>query len=332
MNKYKVGIVGLGFIGRKHVQVVEHHEDLELVAVCDIEKSKMQSLSCYQTTDFEDFLQQVLDIVVICTPNYLHSPQTIKALQAGFHVICEKPLAIKSEDALKMMEIAHLHQRKLFCMLQNRYSPIVQWLKNIMNTQKLGEIFWVQVNCFWNRDERYYQKSDWKGKLFKDGGVLYTQFSHFTDILIYLFGHLNAIQNAQFWNFNHQEMIEFEDSGCLNFRLMHDVQVNFNYSISCYEKNLESSITILGEKGTVKVGGQYMNEILACTIKDYELPTIAEVPPANQYGSYQGSASNHQAVYEEFLKVLKGENAQISSILDAYYSVQLIEEIYKRRV
>lgn len=329
---YKVGIVGLGFIGRRHAQVVHDHENLELKAVCDIDALKIQEYPCFKTTQFDEFVEQDLDVAVIATPNYLHAEQTILALKKGLHVICEKPLSIKGEEALRMIEVANFHQRKLFCMLQNRYSSIVQWLKSLVVNQKLGKIFWVQVNCFWNRDERYYQNSDWKGKLFKDGGVLYTQFSHFTDILIYLFGHLRSVQTAQFWNFNHQKMIEFEDTGCLNFRLANDVEVNFNYSISCYEKNLESSLTILGDKGTVKIGGQYMNQILACNIQDSEVPSIGEVPPANQYAGYQGSASNHLSVYEEFLKVLNGEPAQISSIIDAFYSVQLIEEVYKRRI
>ncbi len=329
---YKVGIVGLGFIGKKHAQVIENHKDLELKVVCDIDNQKIDHFFCFKTPNFEEFLKQDIDIAIIATPNYLHAEHTIQALKNGFHVICEKPLALKSQDALQMIETANFHQKKLFCMLQNRYSPIVQWLKSLILENQLGKIFWVQVNCFWNRDGRYYQNSDWKGKLLKDGGVLYTQFSHFTDILIYLFGQMTSIQNAQYWNFNHQKMIEFEDTGCLNLRLVNNVDVNFNYSISAYEKNLESSITILGEKGTVKIGGQYMNEVLACNIENYEIPYIEKIPPANQYTGYQGSASNHQSVYEEFLNVLNGKPALISSITDAFYSVQMIEELYKRRI
>ncbi len=329
---YKVGIVGLGFIGKKHAQVIENHKNLELKAVCDIDNQKIEHFSCFKTSSFDEFIKKDLEIVIIATPNYLHAEHSIQALKNGLHVICEKPLALKSLDALQMIETANFHQKKLFCMLQNRYSPIVQWLKSLILKNQLGKIFWVQVNCLWNRDERYYQNSDWKGKLSKDGGVLFTQFSHFTDILIYLFGHLTSIQNARFWNFNHQKMIEFEDTGCLNFRLANHVEVNFNYSISSYEKNLESSITILGEKGTVKIGGQYMNEILACNIENYNLPNIDKIPTANQYDGYQGSASNHELVYEEFLHVLSGKPAEISSITDAFYSVQMIEELYKRRI
>lgn len=329
---YKVGIVGLGFIGQKHAQLVQNHKDLELKAVCDIQNEKIENYPCFKTTNFEEFLKLNLDIVIVATPNYLHAEHTIQALKNDCHVICEKPLALKSEDALKMIEIAKIHQKILFCMLQNRYSPIIQWLKNLILSNQLGRIFWVQVNCFWNRDERYYQNSLWKGKLLKDGGVLYTQFSHFVDILIYLFGHLTSIRYTQFWNFNHQKMIEFEDTGCLNFLLANDIEVNFNYSISSYKKNLESSITILGENGTVKIGGQYLNEIIACHITNYQIPSFESIPPANQYPGYQGSASNHQAVYEEFLKVLEGKPGNISSIIDAFLSVQLIEEIYKRRI
>ncbi len=329
---YKVGIVGLGFIGQKHLQVVQNMENLVLTAVCDIQKEKIRNVNAYQTTNYEEFLEQSLDFVVIATPNYLHASQTIRALEKGYHVLCEKPLAINSEDARTMLEVARFYQRKLFCMLQNRYSPIVQWIKSLIINNILGKVFWVQVNCFWNRDERYYSHSDWKGKLWQDGGVLYTQFSHFTDILIYLWGHLSTLDYAQFWNFNRQTLIEFEDTGTFNFRLAAGVHVNFNYTISSYEKNLESSITIFGEKGTVKIGGQYMNEVLACQIQDYQIPSIEFSVSPNQYPGYQGSASNHQWVYEEFIKVLGGKEPQIASVMDAFYSVQLIEEVYKRRV
>ncbi len=328
---YKIAVVGIGFIGKKHIQILQNLKEFELAGICDINKEKLQGYNIYKTTNFDDLLKQKFDVVVIATPNYLHAKQTIQALQKGFHVICEKPLAINTQDALQMLEVAQLQNRVLFCMLQNRYSPIVQWLKNIILENKLGKIFWVQVNCFWNRDERYYNNSDWKGKLLKDGGVLFTQFSHFTDILIYLFGHLTNIHYAQFWNFNHQKMIEFEDSGSLNFQLSNKVLVNFNYTISTFKQNLESSITIFGEKGTIKIGGQYMNEILFCNIIDHEIPRLPPTPPANQYAGYQGSASNHQYVYEEFIQVLKGHKPTVLSLLDAFYSVNMIEEIYKRR-
>jgi predicted dehydrogenase len=327
---YKVGIVGVGFIGKKHAQIIKDHKEFELKGVCDLSLSKLSDYNCFKTTNLDELLEQPLDILVVSTPNHLHAEHSIKALKKGCHVICEKPLSLKSHDALMMMETAHLVGKNLFCMLQNRFSPIVQWLKKVIREKQLGKIYWVQVNCLWNRDERYYQNSDWKGKLNKDGGVLFTQFSHFTDILIYLFGHLITIHHTQFWNFNHP-YIEFEDSGSLNFQLNSEIHVNFQYSISTFEKNLESSITILGEKGTIKIGGQYMNELIACHIKDYEIPKIEEIP-VNQYPGYQGSASTHLQVYNEVIEVLKGKPPQISSIQDAFYSVQLIEKIYQRRV
>jgi predicted dehydrogenase len=329
---YRVGVVGLGFIGKKHTQIIEKHLELELSAVCDIDEKKLSEYSCYKTVNFEDFLNQDLDIVVIATPNYLHATQTIAALKSGMHVICEKPLAIKSEDALQMIEIANLHQRVLFCMLQNRFSPIVQWLKQIITEKKLGKIFWAQVNCAWNRDERYYHLNSWKGKLFQDGGVLFTQFSHFTDILIYLFGPLATIGHASFWNFNHQKMIEFEDSGCVHFKLFSQVQVTFQYTISAYDQNLESSLTIFGEKGTIKIGGQYMNEVIACHAENCKIPEFQDIPAANQYPGFQGSASGHHWVYQEFIETLRGNSPKVSSVIDAMHSVKLIEEIYKLRI
>jgi UDP-N-acetyl-2-amino-2-deoxyglucuronate dehydrogenase len=167
-----------------------------------------------------------------------------------------------------------LHQHKqVFCVMQNRYSPPSQWLKNILREKLLGQIFIVQINCYWNRDDRYYTKNNWHGTKVMDGGTLFTQFSHFIDIMYWLFGDITNIQ-ARFKDFNHHSSTEFEDSGFVNFEFINGGVGSINYSTSVWDSNLESSMTIIGEKGTVKVGGQYMNEVQLCNISNYTAPEL----------------------------------------------------------
>lgn len=335
MQKFKVGIIGMGFMGQKHAKTLLNHPNFELFAVCDLDPEKLSHYTCNTTQYPAELCELPLDIVVVATPNYLHHEHALLALKSGKNVICEKPLAIHQEKALLMIQTAQYHQKHLFCMLQNRLNPLMIWLKKIIQQNLLGSIYLVQVNCFWNRDHRYYQNSSWKGTLLKDGGPLFTQFSHFTDILFALWGGpFKKIHHVSFFNKKHIPYIEFEDTGSLLFSIQPDVLVQFNYTIACFEKNLESSITIIGEKGSIQIGGQYMNELKVCELKDplpEPAPTLS-IPPNHYPTGYQGSASNHEAVFQNIFKVLAFNNEPFASIIEALYSVQLIEEIYKFRM
>ena len=157
--------------------------------------------------------------------------------------------------------------------MQNRYSPPSAWLKDMVDSGRLGRIHMVQVNCFWNRDDRYYGKIPWKGTLDLDGGTLFTQFSHFIDILYWLFGDIHGIQ-ARFADFTHSHNTDFEDSGLVTFDFVQGGMGTLQFSTAVAETNFESSLTIVAEKGTVKVGGQYMNEVEYCRIEGYEMPEL----------------------------------------------------------
>jgi UDP-N-acetyl-2-amino-2-deoxyglucuronate dehydrogenase len=150
--------------------------------------------------------------------------------------------------------------------MQNRYSPPSQWIKSVVDQRLLGDIHLVQVNCYWNRDERYYKAGSWKGSNALDGGTLFTQFSHFIDILYWLFGDITDIQ-GKFADFNHNDLTEFEDSGLVTFRFLDGGMGCLNYSTAVWDKNLESSMTIIGSNGSVKIGGQYMDQVEYCHIK-----------------------------------------------------------------
>jgi predicted dehydrogenase len=220
--------------------------------------------------------------------------------------------------------------RNVFGVMQNRYSPPSQWIKGLVDQGLLGDVFLVQVNCYWNRDERYYKKGTWKGSLDLDGGTLFTQFSHFIDILYWLFGDITDIQ-GKFADFNHEHLTQFEDSGLVNFRLMNGGMGCLNYSTSVWDRNLESSMTIIGSKGSVKIGGQYMDQVEYCHIKDYTMPELAPTNPANDYGAYKGSAQNHHYIIQNVVETLKGSNTMTTNALEGLKVVEIIERIYEKR-
>ena len=193
----------------------------------------------------------------------------------------------------------------------------------------------VQINCYWNRDDRYYKPNPatgrpgtWHGTKELDGGTLYTQFSHFIDLMYWYFGDITNIQ-AKFGDYMHEKSTDFEDSGFVSFDFVDGGMGSLNYSTAIWDKNLESSITVIAEKGSIKVGGQYMNEVEYCHIKDYVMPVLAESNPPNDYGSYKGSAMNHHYIIENIVDVLKGRNAITTNALEGLKVVEIIERIYK---
>jgi predicted dehydrogenase len=220
--------------------------------------------------------------------------------------------------------------RQVFCVMQNRYSPPSVWIKDLIERKVLGDIYMVQLNCYWNRDERYYKAGGWKGSKDLDGGTLFTQFSHFIDIMYWLFGDITNIQ-GKFADFNHQDYTDFEDSGFVSFDFINGGMGSLNYSTSVANQNLESSMTIIGKNGSVKIGGQYMNEVEVCNITGYEMPELAPTNPGNDYGPYKGSAANHNYVITNVIDTLNGRTAPTTNALEGMKVVDIIERIYAVR-
>jgi UDP-N-acetyl-2-amino-2-deoxyglucuronate dehydrogenase len=333
MNKIKFVIIGLGHIGKRHADMVLQHENAELIAIIDCNKNI--DIAKYNVPFFEtisDFIASPIkaDIVCIATPNYLHCEQAIMCMQKGMHVIIEKPMGLTVNECNLVIETAEKLNKSVFCVMQNRYSPPSVWLKEMVSKKILGKIFHVQINCFWNRGLQYYKKEGWKGKLHKDGGTLFTQFSHFVDTLYWIFGDINNIK-AKFENYNHHDNIEFEDSGFLNFNLVNGGSGSLNYSTSAYNKNMESSITILAENGSIKIGGQYMEKVIHCEIKDYNMPYLEVTNPPNNYGTYNGSAANHEYVINNAIQTLVGIETIKTTALEGMKVVEIIERIYNTR-
>jgi predicted dehydrogenase len=335
MSKIKFGVIGQGHIGKRHAEMVRRNPDCELVAVCDVvpkEKLGLDTLQEKFYTSVDDLLKNhpEIEVINVCTPNGLHAEHALKSLAAGKNVVVEKPMALSKADCEKIIYEA-LHQHKtVFCVMQNRYSPPSVWLKEIMDRKTLGEIYMVQLNCYWNRDDRYYKAGGWKGTQDLDGGTLFTQFSHWIDIMYWLFGDIANIQ-AKFADFNHKDSTAFEDSGFVSFDFVNGGMGCINYSTAVWDKNLESSLTIIGSKGSVKVGGQYMDQVEICNIKDYVMPELEPVNPANDYGAYKGSANNHSNVIENVVSTIKGTNKITTNALEGLKVVDIIERIYALR-
>jgi len=277
-DKIKFAVVGCGHIGKRHAEMISLNSEAELVALCDILPKNELAIDKYDVPFFNDITELLdanlnIDVISICTPNGLHIEQSLKGLDARKHVVCEKPMGLTKSACETVIFKSLQVSRQVFCVMQNRYSPPAKLLKNIIDEKIIGDIYHVQVNCFWNRDARYYKKGNWKGTKDLDGGTLFTQFSHFIDIMYWLFGDITNIK-AHFYDNNHAELTEFEDTGNVIFDFLNGGSGLLTYSTSIWDSNFESSITVIGSNGTIKVGGQYMNEVQYCKIKDFTLPKL----------------------------------------------------------
>jgi UDP-N-acetyl-2-amino-2-deoxyglucuronate dehydrogenase len=331
-SNLKFAIIGCGRIAQRHA---EHISNLaELIAVCDInQKSADETGNKFNTKIFyniDDLLSANLDldVVSICSPNGLHAEHSIKSLNAGYHVLCEKPLAINIEDCGKMINAAEKSNKRLFVIKQNRFNPPIEAVKNILEEGKLGKIFNVQLNCFWNRDPKYYENS-WKGSIDLDGGTLYTQFSHFIDLLYWMVGDVNEVCGFSN-NFMHKDIIEFEDTGVVALKFSSGAIGTINYTVNSTHKNMEGSLTLFGTEGTIKIGGQYLNELEYQEINNYTIKDLPKGNSPNNYGTYVGSMSNHDLVYKNVIDVIQNNGKILVNYFEGFKTVEMISKIYDK--
>ena len=335
-NEINFAVVGVGHIGKRHCNMILNNKESKLLSICDIlPKNKVINEELNNIPFYNDIEEMIykhpeIDVVCICIPNGLHGEQSIELLNLDKHIVVEKPLGLKTQECEKVLYTALKRNKHVFAVMQNRYSPPSVWLKEIVENNTVGNIYMVQVNCYWNRDDRYYKTGGWKGTQDLDGGTLFTQFSHFIDIMYWLFGDIKNIQ-GKFNDFTHMDTTEFEDSGFVSFDFINGGMGSLNYSTSVWGQNLESSITIVGSKGSVKVGGQYMNEVEYCNIDGYEMPELAESNPPNDYGPYKGSAANHHYIFENVVDTLKGDGVITTNALEGLKVTEIINRIYSVR-
>lgn len=327
----------MGHIGRRHAALVARHAGARLVALIDERAALGPELAAEFAevpffTSLEDFLQAGpgADVLTVATPNGLHARQAVAGLRHGLHVVVEKPLALRVADAAAVVRAAQEHKRLAFGVMQNRYSPPAAWLKQVVSEGHLGRIFLVQLGCYWNRDARYYQPGGWRGTQALDGGTLFTQFSHFIDLLYWVFGDVTNL-TARFHDFAHRGLTEFEDSGLVTFDLLGGGSGTLSYSTAVWDRNLESTLTVIGERGSLKIGGQYLEKVEHCHIAGYALPALPPTNPANSYGAYQGSAANHVQVIDNVVEVLQTGSPATTNAEDGLKVVEIIERIYACR-
>lgn len=312
----RFALAGYGRIGLKHRQVLEAHPQCELVAVIDCEE-KQVPVPFFSTISEFAAAGVPADVITIATPNGLHARHAVEALKAGYHVVVEKPLALCKADAEAVFAAAAQKQKQAFVVMQNRLSPVSAWLKHTVSSGVLGKIFLVQVNCFWNRSTAYYKESKWHGSAAMDGGTLFTQFSHFIDLLYWLFGDITHI-SSRLRNFSHAGVTEFEDSGLVSFDFVNGGIGSFQFSTAAWQKNLESSVTILAENGTIKVGGQYMERIDYCNVNNGPTPH-----PLNT-----DTRDNHYLFIDDVVRSLHSASPNAAVPSDAIAVVDIIERIY----
>ena len=326
--KPSFAIIGCGRIARRHAEQINKLG--RLTAVCDIvyenalEFSQEYNAALYLSIEELLLNEPAIDIVSICTPNGLHAMHSILSLQAHKHVLCEKPLCIHLADAKRMLHAAQEADRHLYVVKQNRYNPPVIAVKNLLKEYRLGKILSFQINCFWNRPNSYY--TSWKGTKKLDGGTLYTQFSHFIDLMYWLLGDVKDVK-AITKNFEHR-VLEIEDCGAVLIETLGGAIGTLNYTVNSYQKNMEGSFAIFGEQGTVKIGGQYLNELEYQCIAGEPIKDLPTGKPANCYGFYQGSMSNHDKVYENLVRAIADPKHEFASAVEGMKTVEIIEKIY----
>ncbi len=321
-------LVGCGKISSRHAKEAVNYGSLK--AVCDIIPSRADELAAqfgakaYYDLDTMLSDETGIDLLVICTPNGLHAIQGMAGLNKGLHILCEKPLCINKAEGLALIALAEKKQKKAFVVKSTRYNPILRALKKELAQDGWGKIYSFQLNCFWNRPAAYYENS-WRGTSL-DGGTLYTQFSHYIDALLWLLGDLSKCSGYR-RNFAHPDSILSEDSGIVALEMNNGIIGGLNWSVNSYKKNMEVSFTILAEKASIRIGGEYMDKI-DYQLTDSEIKTEELLNAANDYGFYKGSMSNHDKVYENLVKALEDPSHPFTDAQDGLRTVEAIEMIY----
>lgn len=325
---YKFALIGCGKVSQRHAASIQQAGQLK--AVCDLVKERADALareySCTAYYSIDDLLKQEpqIDIVSVCTPNGFHAEHSIKALQAGKHVLCEKPLCLTSAAAWQLIETEKFCRRKLFVVQSNRYNPVLLQLKTLLDEGQLGRVYSFQLSCIWNRPPEYF--TGWRGHLFPDGGTLYTQFSHYIDSLTWLMGEVEEVKGFR-KNLAHGSTIEFEDTGVAALLMNNGSLGSLHWSINSYKKDQETALTLVAEKGTIRIGGPRMNEIQYQSMaRPIEFPMHENRSGDSTSKVWTGE---YTEVYRHLQKALREGDPSLGTAYDDLRTVETIEKIYK---
>jgi UDP-N-acetyl-2-amino-2-deoxyglucuronate dehydrogenase len=307
-RRIRIAVVGCGRIAKNHFGSIEKHQDqIELVAVCDNNRQALDSaVSQYKVNGYlsltEMLEKEEIDAVSLCTPSGIHPEQAIEVAEAGVHVISEKPMATRWNDAVSMVKACDKAGVRLFVVKQNRRNTTLQLLKLAMEEGRFGRIYMVNLNVFWTRPQEYYDAAKWRGTWELDGGAFMNQASHYVDLIDWLIG---PVEKIQAMTGTLARDIEVEDTGVLNIKWRNGAMGSMNVTMLTYPKNYEGSITILGEKGTVKVGGVAVNEIQHWEFEDHK-NYDKEIEQAN-YETTSVYGFGHPLYYKNIIDVMRGE-------------------------
>ncbi len=330
-RKIRVGLAGCGRISENHIKAIQQFSnDLELTALCDSDPQSLQqaanwvgkSVVCYD--HYTPFLsEENIDVVSLCTPSGLHAQQAIQAARAGKHVITEKPMATRWQDGLAMVRACDENRVRLFVVKQNRHNKSLQRLKQAIEQGRFARIYLVTVNVFWCRPQNYYNQAKWRGTWELDGGAFMNQASHYVDLLHWLIGPIASVQ-AMMGTLARD--IEAEDTGVMTLRWRAGALGSVNVTMLTYPKNLEGSITILGEKGSVKIGGIALNKIEHWEFADKQAED--EQVEAASYETESVYGFGHALYYQNVIDVLRGEAEPRTDGRSGLKSLELLVAAY----
>lgn len=328
-RKIKFALVGCGRIANNHfASINQHHEHCELVALCDTNAESLEAAVNKTGGVGYNSLTAMLeaggfDAVILTTPSGLHPFQTIECAGYGYHVITEKPMATKFSDGIEMVKTCDRAGVKLFVVKQNRRNATILLLKNAIDSGRFGRIYSVACNVFWTRPQEYYDSAKWRGTWEFDGGAFMNQASHYVDLLDWLIGPVESVQS---YIATLARRIDVEDSGVVVLKWRNGALGTMNVSMLTYPKNLEGSITIIGEKGTARVGGVAVNEIQVWNFQDKD-EKDEQIKAAN-YATTSVYGFGHPIYYENVIKTLRGEEEAHTDGREGLKSLELLIAIY----
>lgn len=329
-RRIRFALVGCGRISENHVRslIEVHTERAELVAVCDsdpvvLERTALKTRVRPFATLTELLAAGVTDVVVLATPSGLHPGQAIECAKAGVHVMTEKPMATRWRDGLAMVQACDDAGVFLFVVKQNRRNATLQLLKQAVEGGRFGRIFLVTINVLWSRPQSYYDSATWRGTWEFDGGAFMNQASHYVDLLDWLIG---PVESVQAYTATLGRAIEVEDTGVAAIRWRSGAVGTMNVTMLTHRQNFEGSITIIGEKGTVRIGGLAVNEIQQWDFAEPR-PEDASIKTAN-YQTTSVYGFGHPLYYDNVIKTLRGEAEPETDGREGLKSLEVLVAIY----
>jgi UDP-N-acetyl-2-amino-2-deoxyglucuronate dehydrogenase len=328
-RKLRIGIVGCGRISSNHFDSIDKNQkDIELVAVCDTDPAVLEQHSARYGVSGYRRLEEMLtservDLVALCTPSGLHPDQTVVAARHSVHVITEKPMATRWADGIRMVRACDEAGVRLLVVKQNRSNRTLQLLKRAVEERRFGRIYMVHLNVFWSRPQSYYDSAAWRGTWELDGGALMNQASHYVDLLDWIIGPVASVQ-AMTTTLGRD--IQVEDTGVLNVQWRNGAIGSMAVTMLTYPKNFEGSITILGEKGTVRIGGTAVNDI-----QHWEFADARDYDSRIKDASYETPSVygfGHPLYYRNVVEVMRGIAQPVTDGREGLRSLELLIAAY----